>query len=183
MGYLRAGGPVRVSVDPMSKAGPLGKRPKVTGHASGQARPWRTGESTGENQCPGMGAPLALPPRGERGTRAPPLRYARRAPVVLFSSLESGQDPNPWLRAAALVFAVLALPGWQGPQPRPSGTQLAGRPRPARAPLGRSKPHPTRPQPGQSRGARRLLQLQIRSLRRGAVNTPTTAQPYFLCPQ
>lgn len=103
-------------------------------------------------------------PGESAGTRAPPLRYARRVPVVLFSSLESGQDLNPWLRAAASVFAVLALPGWQGPQPRPSGTLLAGRPCPACAPLGRSKPHPKRPLPGQSRGARRLLQLQIRSL-------------------
>lgn len=69
-------------------------------------------------------------PGESAGAPAPPLRYARRAPVVLFSPLESGQDLNPWLRAAASVFAVLALPGWQGPQPRPSGTLLAGRPRP-----------------------------------------------------
>lgn len=93
-------------------------------------------------------------PGESAGARAPPLRYARRAPVVLFSPLESGQDLNPWLRAAASVFAVLAVPGWQGSQPRPSGTLLAGRPRPGS----------THPLPGQSRGARRLLQLQIRTL-------------------
>ena len=95
MGYLRAGGPVRVSVDPMSKAGPLGKRPKVTGHASGQARPWRTGESTGENQRPGVGAPLALPPRGERRHPRAPTEVceAGASSVVLVPRIRAGPEP------------------------------------------------------------------------------------------
>lgn len=90
--------PVRVSADPMIKAGSLGKRPKGTGHASGQDRPWRTGDSTGENRRPGAGAPLAPPPRRARAPARPTLRYARGAPAVSLPPSNQGRTLSPWLR-------------------------------------------------------------------------------------
>lgn len=146
------------------KAGPLGKRPKGTGHASGQARPWRTGGSTGENQRPGVGPPLALPPRGEHGRPRAPTEVCEAGAGSVVLAPRSGQDPSPWLRAAASVFAVLALPGWQGPQPRPSGTLLAGRPRLASRSSQEVKATPNTAPARTEPWGRLLLQLQLRSL-------------------
>lgn len=177
--------PVRVSADPMIKAGSLGKRPKGTGHASGQDRPWRTGDSTGENRRPGAGAPLAPPPRRARAPARPTLRYARRAPAVSLPPSNQGRTLSPWLRdrsVSVLSVNSFRLGGGLSHDPQEPCSQ-AGPGAPAGAVLGRSKPNPTRHLPGQSCGARLLLQLQTALSRRGAVNTPTTARPYFLCPQ